>query len=428
MPEVIFNGPEGRRGTVFPEQASRRADCRHFAPASATRRQYEQSHRLSDVPYVSGSRLFGVAVQFPRRWPQPGEFDNGIGELSDAASALDWLQALTSGAPVLDCRIQLRCLIGMQLLMRRPEISGFISVAPPANLYDFSFLAPCPASGLIVHGAADKIVPKKILSVWSNACRRKALRLIMTASKMPIIFSTPTWPRLKIGRAISRPAHFRDRLTGSPVSRPVLRIYLRHPQWGRTRRSFPARLSAGPDNDARPATQGFRLQRIARPAQHITILRRHAGALLQRFHQCRIVTTATTHDQARGRISGNFQPPRHRRRGEGGKCRRAIFGRQRRHRRRVEGQTVERFGRARSKKACDKAFASRLINAPASRQRTVGIISATGFCAYPVIDHRIAGAGVESADFVALAQQGNIGDPANIQNAERPGPAFRAAA
>ena len=42
--------------------------------------------------------------------------------------------------------------IGMQLLMRRPEIEGFISIAPPANLYDFSFLAPCPSSGLIIHG------------------------------------------------------------------------------------------------------------------------------------------------------------------------------------------------------------------------------------------------------------------------------------
>ena len=48
----------------------------------------------------------------------------------------------------------------MQLLMRRPEISGFISVAPPANFYDFSFLAPCPASGLITHGDADRIVPQ----------------------------------------------------------------------------------------------------------------------------------------------------------------------------------------------------------------------------------------------------------------------------
>ena len=47
----------------------------------------------------------------------------------------------------------------MQLLMRRPEIEGFISVAPPANLYDFSFLAPCPSSGLIVNGEIDRVVP-----------------------------------------------------------------------------------------------------------------------------------------------------------------------------------------------------------------------------------------------------------------------------
>jgi uncharacterized protein len=44
--------------------------------------------------------------------------------------------------------------------MRRPEIDAFISVAPPANMLDFSFLAPCPTSGLIVHGEADEIVPE----------------------------------------------------------------------------------------------------------------------------------------------------------------------------------------------------------------------------------------------------------------------------
>jgi uncharacterized protein len=26
-------------------------------------------------------------------------------------------------------------------------------------MYDFSFLAPCPASGLILHGSADTVVP-----------------------------------------------------------------------------------------------------------------------------------------------------------------------------------------------------------------------------------------------------------------------------
>ena len=54
----------------------------------------------------------------------------------------------------------------MQLLMRRPEINGFVSISPPANIRDFSFLAPCPSSGLIIHGDKDNIAsfdPTKIL-------------------------------------------------------------------------------------------------------------------------------------------------------------------------------------------------------------------------------------------------------------------------
>ena len=52
----------------------------------------------------------------------------------------------------------------MQLLMRRPEIAGFVSVAPPANQYDFSFLAPCPSSGLVIQGSRDEIVPEAAVS------------------------------------------------------------------------------------------------------------------------------------------------------------------------------------------------------------------------------------------------------------------------
>ena len=89
-----------------------------------------------------------------------GRFDRGEGELSDAASALDWLQSYNANASA--CWIagfSFGAWIGMQLLMRRPEISGFISIAPPANLYDFTFLAPCPASGLVLQGDVDDVVP-----------------------------------------------------------------------------------------------------------------------------------------------------------------------------------------------------------------------------------------------------------------------------
>jgi alpha/beta superfamily hydrolase len=89
-----------------------------------------------------------------------GSFDRGEGELADAAAALDWLQGYNPNAA--SCWVagySFGAWIGMQLLMRRPEIEAFISVSPPANNYDFSFLAPCPSSGLILQGDQDTTVP-----------------------------------------------------------------------------------------------------------------------------------------------------------------------------------------------------------------------------------------------------------------------------
>lgn len=91
-----------------------------------------------------------------------GVFDRGEGELSDAAAALDWMQTQNPNSTA--CWIagfSFGAWIGMQLLMRRPEIDGFISIAPPANMYDFGFLAPCPASGLMLQGAEDRMVPEE---------------------------------------------------------------------------------------------------------------------------------------------------------------------------------------------------------------------------------------------------------------------------
>ena len=46
----------------------------------------------------------------------------------------------------------------MQLMMRRPEITGFISLSPPASTHDFTFLA-LSASGLIIQGGDNELVP-----------------------------------------------------------------------------------------------------------------------------------------------------------------------------------------------------------------------------------------------------------------------------
>ncbi len=42
--------------------------------------------------------------------------------------------------------------------MRRPEINRFVIISPQPNVYDFSFLSPCPTSGIVIHGKKDELV------------------------------------------------------------------------------------------------------------------------------------------------------------------------------------------------------------------------------------------------------------------------------
>ncbi len=113
--------------------------------------------------YQSFQRLGCSVMRFNFRGVgrSQGRYDGGIGEIGDAAAALDWMQAVNPNHGGLwIAGYSFGAFIGMQLLMRRPEISGWVSVAPPANHYDFGFLAPCPCGGLMIHGDTDELVPE----------------------------------------------------------------------------------------------------------------------------------------------------------------------------------------------------------------------------------------------------------------------------
>jgi len=161
MPEVIFNGPSGRiEGRYQPgkEPNAPVAIILHPHPEFGGNMNNQITY---DLYYMFVERGFATLRYNSRGVGRSqGMFDHGLGELSDAASALDWLQSINAESK--GCWIagfSFGAWIGMQLLMRRPEVEGFISIAPQENLYDFSFLAPCPSSGLIVHGSADKVAP-----------------------------------------------------------------------------------------------------------------------------------------------------------------------------------------------------------------------------------------------------------------------------
>ena len=94
-----------------------------------------------------------------------GTFDNGQGELSDAAAALDWIER--ENQDFSQCWVSgfsFGSLICMQLIMRRPEVNKFITVSPQPNVYDFTFLAPCPISGQIIIGEKDELVSKESIN------------------------------------------------------------------------------------------------------------------------------------------------------------------------------------------------------------------------------------------------------------------------
>ena len=174
MPEVIINGPDGRLEGRF--QAGKEPN----APIALILHPHPQhggtmNNKVVYNLYHSFTRQGFAVLRFNFRGVgrSQGSFDRGEGELSDAASALDWLQSVNPNAQ--GCWVagfSFGAWIGMQLLMRRPEIEGFVSVAPAAYINDFSFLAPCPASGLVVQGAADDLVPetavRKLVDKLSN--------------------------------------------------------------------------------------------------------------------------------------------------------------------------------------------------------------------------------------------------------------------
>lgn len=166
MPDVIINGPEGRLEGRYLHSKEPNAPIAIVLHPHPQHGGTMNNKVVYNVFHTFAKQGFSVLrFNFRGVGRSQGTYDRGEGELSDAASALDWLQSVNQSAG--GCWVagfSFGAWIGMQLLMRRPEIAGFISVSPPANMYDFSFLAPCPSSGLIVQGEKDTLVPEPSVS------------------------------------------------------------------------------------------------------------------------------------------------------------------------------------------------------------------------------------------------------------------------
>jgi len=163
MPEVFFNGPAGRIEGKFAESPNPRAPIAlvlHPHPKFGGTMNNKVVYNVYKTLFEHGFTV--LRINFRGVGRSLGEYDDGIGEMTDAATALDWLQINYPMSKLnLIAGFSFGAWIAMQLIMRRPEITNFLAISPPVNKYDFTFLSPCPIPGLILQGDKDSVVSEE---------------------------------------------------------------------------------------------------------------------------------------------------------------------------------------------------------------------------------------------------------------------------
>ena len=100
MPEVIFNGPEGRLEGRYHPSDNPQAPCALILPPHPKAGGH-MDHRITVAMYEQyKARGFSVLrFNFRGVGRSVGEYDNGQGELQDAAYAMDYIQSFNQNAP-----------------------------------------------------------------------------------------------------------------------------------------------------------------------------------------------------------------------------------------------------------------------------------------------------------------------------------------
>jgi alpha/beta superfamily hydrolase len=159
MPEVIISGQSGRLEGRYHQSSNPKAPVAlvlHPHPLHGGTMNNKVTYALYKAFANNGFSV--LRFNFRGVGKSQGKFDNGAGELQDATVALNWLHSQNMDAPTFwVAGFSFGSWVGLQLVMRRPDIEGYILVAPPASKYDFGFIVPCSASGLIIQGDKDDV-------------------------------------------------------------------------------------------------------------------------------------------------------------------------------------------------------------------------------------------------------------------------------
>lgn len=178
MPDIFISGAEGRIEAKHHQQDDPTAPVALFLhphPLYGGTMNNKVVYNLYHTYVKKGFNC--LRFNFRGVGRSQGSFAMGEGELTDSAAIMDWLlENHKQARQRWIVGFSFGAWVGMQLLMRRPEVSAFVSVAPPANMYDFNFLAPCPIKGLVVQGTGDTVVPHEdVLQLYEKIKQQRGI-------------------------------------------------------------------------------------------------------------------------------------------------------------------------------------------------------------------------------------------------------------
>ncbi len=112
-----------------------------------------------------------LRIDFRGAGDSEGIYDEGEGEMDDAAAAMDWLKSKWPELPSAICGYSFGCRVGLRYLMRNPSAADrLLGIAYPTHFYDWpkdtDGIWPVEASFLI--GEKDELADVRAMDVPKN--------------------------------------------------------------------------------------------------------------------------------------------------------------------------------------------------------------------------------------------------------------------
>ncbi len=171
MPALMLNGPVGALEARYHPAENPEAPIAlllHPNPQFGGNMNTLVTYTLFTVFQDTGFNV--LRFNFRGVGKSAGLFTGCEGELGDALAAWDWLcEKHPSAKQKYVAGFSFGSWIGIKLLEQRTDVNGFIAVAPPVNRLDYTFVKEWKVRTLVIHGAADQLVPESAVQDFVNS-------------------------------------------------------------------------------------------------------------------------------------------------------------------------------------------------------------------------------------------------------------------